>query len=141
MTGAGTHTADRAQWLLRTYYAATALFLLLDYAFGINVRIAFLERHDALRLAYYLFCFTCLALMLWRPSITVVVGAFESLVALVALILSFWMRVMQMSNPDSAPSQPVLGIEELANFVLSGFIAYFAWWRGVRELQGRRSDP
>ena len=135
MTGAGMHSADRTQWLLRAYYAATAVFLLLDYAFGINVRIAFLERHDALRLGYYLFCFACLALMLWRPSITVIVSAFESLVTLAALVLSFWLRVMQMSDPDLALSQPVLTNEELANFLLSGFAAYYAWWRGVRELQ------
>lgn len=135
MTGAAMHTADRAQWLLRAYYAATAVFLLLDYVFGINVRIAFLERHDALRLGYYLFCFACLALMLWRPSVTVIVGAFESLVTLVALILSFWIRVMQMSSPDLALSQPVLTVEELMNFLLSGLAMYYAWWRGVRALQ------
>jgi len=36
------------------YYAATILFLLLDFVLGVNVRVAFLELFPMARLAYYL---------------------------------------------------------------------------------------
>ena len=40
--------------ILPWYYAATVLFLLLDYGFGVNVRIAFLEPFPAARLAEWM---------------------------------------------------------------------------------------
>lgn len=46
--------------VLRAYYAATLLFVVLDYALGINVSLAFLEASDELRALYYLLCFACL---------------------------------------------------------------------------------
>ena len=45
------------QKFLGAYYAATALFLLMDYGLGINVRVAFLESTPTLRLLYYAVCF------------------------------------------------------------------------------------
>ena len=50
------------------YYAATILFLLLDFVLGVNVRVAFLEPFPIARLAYYVVCFVLFALMLWRPG-------------------------------------------------------------------------
>jgi hypothetical protein len=54
--------------LLRLYYAATAIFILLDYFLDINVRLAALDQAPFWRVAYYVFCFVCLALMIWRPN-------------------------------------------------------------------------
>ena len=36
------------------YYAATILFLILDFVLGVNVRVAFLEPFPTARMAYYL---------------------------------------------------------------------------------------
>ena len=65
--------------LLVAYYAATAVFMLLDYAFDINVRLAALDSYPGWRLAYYLFCFLCLGLVIWRPAWSAFVGAAESM--------------------------------------------------------------
>ena len=46
--------------LLRIYYAATFVFVILDYALGINVRLAFLEAMPSARAAWYVVCFACL---------------------------------------------------------------------------------
>ena len=119
---------------LRLYYAATALFLILDYFFGINVRIAFLEPLPAARAAYYGVCFFCLALIIWRPSWGVFVGAFESLVTVVALILSMGLRVIPMSDAMLDGGRGVVTGEEIVNFLISGSIAYFAWYRGIHEI-------
>ncbi len=129
---------DTSTVAIRAYYAATAMFLLLDLVFGINVRIAFLEGSVALRAGYYGVCFVCLALVFARPQWTTIVGAFESLITLVALILSFGMRVILASDAALEGRVPFVSIQEVVNFLLSGGIAYLAWSRGMRALSGER---
>lgn len=122
--------------ILRAYYAGTALFLALDVAFDINLRIAFFDATAHLRGAYYAVCFACLALMLIRPGWTVVIAAFESLVTLAALIISFGSRAILVSDAMLEGSQPLVALPEVVNFLMSGGIAYVAWVRGIRALQG-----
>lgn len=129
---------DTSTAAIRIYYAATAVFLLLDLAFGINVRIAFFEGSLALRAGYYGVCFVCLALVFARPQWTVIVGAFESLITLVALILSFGMRVILTSDAALEGRAPFVSIQEVVNFLMSGGIAYLAWSRGMRALAAGR---
>ena len=54
--------------VLQAYYAATFVFLLLDYGAGLNLRIAGLEGFLKLKAGYYLVTFACLGLTLWRPA-------------------------------------------------------------------------
>jgi hypothetical protein len=122
--------------LLLAYYAATALFLLLDYGVGLNLRIAFLEPFPAWRAAYYGVCFLCLGIIIWRPALTVIVAAFESLVTLSALIITFGMRAMFVSDSVLEGSADIIDAQEVFNFLISGTVAYIAWMRGVRELGG-----
>lgn len=125
---------------LRLYYAATAVFLALDYIFGINVRIAFLEPLPAARAAYYGVCFFCLALIVFRPGWAVFVGAFESLVTVVALILSMGLRVIPMNDAMLEGGGDIVSAEEIVNFVISGSIAYFAWYRGIHEISRQNNE-
>ena len=124
--------------ILIYYYAATVLFLLLDAVLGINVRLAFLDEGLSIRIGYYLFCFVCLALIIWRPTWTVIVGAVESLITLVAIIMHMALHVMvptdQMLESGAGFATP----QEMVNFILAGGIAYVAWMRGIRELAGTR---
>jgi len=122
--------------LLPWYYAATALFLLLDYGFDINVRIAFLEGLPAARIGYYGVCFVCLGLMIWRPSWATLIGTFESLVTLIALIFSMAVRVMIPNDAIFAENANIVTIQEVINFVISGGIAYLSWVRGLQQLRG-----
>lgn len=116
------------------YYAATAAFLLLDLTLGLNVRIAFLQDSVPLRAGYYGVCFACLFLIVWRPDWTAVVTAFESIVTLAALIVSFGVRVMLISDAVLEGSDSLLTVQEVVNFLMSGGIAYVAWARGIKEL-------
>lgn len=118
------------------YYAATAIFLLLDYGADINVRVAFLDPWPVARALYYGFCFACLGLMLWRPAWATLIGSFESLVTLVALIFSMAVRVM-IPNEALFSGAGVVSVQEIINFLISGSIAYLAWVRGLRALQRR----
>ena len=84
--------------VMLAYYGATPGFLLLDLAAGVNVRVAFLAGDWPLRAAYYGICLACLALILWRPAWTAIVGAFESLLTLAALITRFGTRAILASD-------------------------------------------
>lgn len=117
---------------------ATILFLLLDYGAGINVRLSFLDDRPDARAAYYLFCFVCFGLMLWRPAWTELVGAFESLVTLVALILSFGLRTLLSSAAVLDGEAERVTIEQIINFLLVGSVAYIAWARGIHNLRYRK---
>ena len=120
--------------ILPWYYGATVVFLILDYLMGINVRVAFLEPLPAARAAYYAICFICLGLMMWRPSWTILIGTFESLVTLIALIFSMGLRVLVPTDAIFDENASFVTIQEVINFVIAGSVAYLAWVRGVKEL-------
>lgn len=132
MDPANTGSTTGLNRALGGYYLATAGFVLLDFGLGINVRLSFLAQHDGLRIMYYLACFLCLAVIFVKPALTVAVTAVESLVTMVALILSTATRAML---PEAAGG--VLGVEELINFLVSGFAAYLSWTRSMTALFGR----
>ena len=121
--------------ILPWYYAATAIFLALDYGLGINVRVAFLDEFPTARVAYYGICFICLALMVWRPRWAPLIGTFESLATLVALILSMAVRVMVPNDAIFEENAAFVSVQEIINFVISGSVAYFAWVRGLKTLR------
>lgn len=123
--------------ILVLYYAATVVFLMLDYAAGFNVRLAFLEPYPEARGAYYGVCFVCLGLMLWRPAWTVLIAAFESIVTLSALIISMGMRTLLLSDRMLETATGLISMTEIYNFLISGGVAYLAWVRGINQLRGK----
>ena len=127
----------RADKILAWYYGATVLFLILDYVFGFNVRLAFLDALPAAKLAYYGVCFVCFGLMLWRPGWTTLIGTFESLVTLVALIFAMAVRVMVPNDAIIGENVGFVTIQEVINFVIAGSVAYLAWVKGLKQLTRR----
>ena len=123
--------------VLPWYYAATVLFLILDYALGINIRIAFLDAMPAARIGYYGVCFACLGLILFRPAWTTLIGTFESLVTLIALILGMGIRVMVPNDAIFAENASIVTVQEVINFMISGSMAYLSWVKGIKQLVNR----
>lgn len=123
--------------IILAYYSATVLFVSLDYGFGVNVRVAFLEATPNIRLLYYAVCFGCLALMIWRPAWTTVVGAVESLATLIALIINMGMRAMLISDTMLSTGTGFITIEEIFNFLIAGAAAYVSYMQGLRSLTNR----
>ena len=121
--------------VVRVYYLATIVFLLLDVVFDINVRIAFLENTPTLRALYYAAIFACMTLMLWRPAWTILIGAVESLVSLVALILNMGMRTMLVTDAMLEGGTGLITMPEITNFMITGSIAYVAFMRGMNDLK------
>ncbi len=126
--------------LFTFYYAATLVFLIADYYFGINVRIAFLDGWPLARLLYYAACFACLAVMIWRPAWQAFVSAAESLAAIVALILAMGMRVMAVTGDVLESGRDIVTTQEIFNFLISGSVAYCAWFRAVKRLKSAKID-
>lgn len=123
--------------MIRFYYLATVLFLLLDLILDINVRVAFLEDNPLLRASYYAIIFTCMALILWRPAWTVAISAVESAVALGALILSMGIRVMTFSDATLESGAGAVTLSEIINFIIVGSVAYLAYARGMQDLHDK----
>ena len=101
------------------------------------MRVAFLDEFPTARVAYYGICFACLALMLWRPGWATLIGTFESLVTLVALIFSMAVRVMVPNDAIFEENAPFVNVQEIINFVISGSVAYFAWIKGLKKLRNQ----
>ena len=120
---------------LRIYYAATLLFVILDYFLNINVRLAFLEAWPEMRALYYLLCFTCLGLMIWRPRWSLWIGTIESMLALSLLLVTMGVRVMTMSDQMYRIGSGLVTMSEIMNFMIVSSVAYFAYERGVQALR------
>ena len=120
--------------VLRIYYAATAVFLLLDYALNINVRLAFLDAWPGWRALYYLGCFGCLGLIVWRPALTTWVTSVESLLTLSMLIVAMGVRVMSVTDEVLETGRGIVSAEEIANFLIAGSAAWYSWLRGSQQL-------
>jgi hypothetical protein len=121
--------------LLKLYYLATGVFLLLDYLAGINIRVAFLAPWPGWRALYYLFCLGCLGLIVWRPALTLLVSTIESLLTLSALILGMGVRAMGLSVLALEDGGALISAEEVINFVIAGGVAWIGWFRGTQALQ------
>lgn len=123
---------------IKLYYASTLLFVVLDYLMNINVRVAFLENWPSARLVYYAICFACLAVVIWRPAWSALVGAIESLTVIVALTIGMALRVMIVTDEMIEQGTGAVTSQELLNYLISGTIAYIAWFRGVQALKGTK---
>lgn len=121
--------------MLQIYYAATAVFLVLDYLFGINVRLASLDAFPGWRAFYYAVCFACLGLMLWRPDWSTWVATSESLITLSMLIITMGTRVMTVSDSMLSTGSGFVTTEEVINFVIAGGAAFIAYTRGTWAIQ------
>jgi len=116
------------------YYAATVLFLTLDYGFGINVRAAFLEDTPGLRVGYYAVLFACFMLMAWRPGWATVIGGLESLATLTALIVNMALRSMVVTDAMLETGAGFVNAQEVVNFMIVGGAAYISWHQGMHAI-------
>lgn len=125
---------------VRLYYAATIIFLLLDFVMGVNLRVSFLEPFPAARILYYVFCFGIFSLMLWRPDWTLLLGAIESLISVAALTLAMAIRVMVVTDEMVDTGRGFVTIEEIINFLMVAGMSYLTWNRSIMALKATNSS-
>ena len=131
--------SDLNRKLLIAYYAATAVFLVLDYFGGVNVRLAFLEALPAAKAIYYGICFFCLVLLIWRPGWTLAVSTIESLVTIVSLTLAIGARIFVISDEMIESGSGYVTPYEVWNYILAGGAAYITYLRGIRQLNAMKN--
>jgi hypothetical protein len=123
--------------LLNYYYAATIVFVLLDYLLNINVRVAFLQDWPAWRAFYYGFCFACFGAMLWRPGWSTWIATFESLLTLSLLILNMGVRVILVTDEMIETGRGGVTTGEIINFMIVSIAAYLSFMRGATVIGGK----
>jgi len=126
--------------VIKGYYLATPLFLLLEFAFGLDVRVSSFISDPKWRLIYYLLCFVCMGIILWKPGLTVEVGILESSVNLVFLFVGAalaWMFPFTTVSPenDEIILRDPVTFTEIATFLLLATIwtICFRRWIAIHQ--------
>ncbi len=118
-------SARRRGRALQAYYLATPLFAVLDFAAGINVRVAFLDGGWPLRLAYYAFAFVAgVAAARW-PARAALVGLVESGANIALLVLGVGVRYLaaiDAAAADAGLPAPPFDQLEVVNLLLSAVV-------------------
>jgi len=122
--------------LITLYYAATIVFLLLDFVLGINVRLAFLEDWPAWRALYYLFCLLCLVLVIWRPAWRSWIGITESLLTLSLLIINMGLRVVIVTDEMIESGRGYVTTAEIVNFMIATSVVYVGYLQKLHAAGG-----
>jgi len=75
----------------RWYFYITPLFILLDYIYGLNIRISALETMPLYKNLYYGFCILCGICMFIIPRYSAVVALLESSINIMMLVLGIFL--------------------------------------------------
>ena len=88
----------------RWYFYITPVFILLDYFWGLNIRIAALDAEPSYKNLYYGLCILCGVLMYIIPRVSALIAFIESLINLVMLLLIIilpYMRIITTLTEDA----------------------------------------
>jgi hypothetical protein len=110
--------------LIRWYYWATPIFLLLDVRYGVDIRIPFLDALPGAAGAYYTLAFVCAGLVTVRPRWTCLVGYTESTLNVALLIVTTWaayFAVIDSAAGDGPLANPFTA-EKAVSLALSALV-------------------
>jgi hypothetical protein len=114
------------------YYYVTPLFILADYVWGFNVRVAFLDAYPAYKGLYYGFCVACgvgvYAIPRCSPLVALFEGSINVVLAILALLLPY-IRFLEHADEvvdGNFDTTMLLSAEPGINVLMAGFIAVLA---------------
>ncbi|MEJ2647552.1 MAG: hypothetical protein P8016_03970 [Sedimentisphaerales bacterium] len=123
----------------KLYYSITPAFILLDYIWGINIRVSVLDNYQLYKGLYYGFCILCGVIIFLIPRSSPFVALIESIIILMMIVLGIFMPYIQslresfdILNDDF--EKICMTSEHVINFVLAGLIAVFTFHKGLEEL-------
>jgi hypothetical protein len=96
-------TSGRARHLVRAYYLATPLFLLLDLVGGVSVRVSFLDPSPTLKVAYYVVAFACGVAMTRWPQHAGRLGLVESGANIILVVLGVGISYLALMDAAEGP--------------------------------------
>ncbi|MBN2182789.1 MAG: hypothetical protein JW715_12835 [Sedimentisphaerales bacterium] len=115
----------------RLYYIITPVFILLDYFWGINVRVAILDSEPLYKGLYYGFCVLCGVFVFVIPQSARVVILFESSIIFVMTVIGLFIPYARaIAQMDDILNSDILtaGIVEpphIVNLVLAAGVSLF----------------
>jgi hypothetical protein len=132
--------SDVRNFIPKLYYAVTPLFILLDYVWHINVRVAVLDSEPLYKGLYYGFCILCGVAVYVVPRCSSVVALVESVIVFSMTVLSVFVPyvqvILQMDDILNADFQNVgiLSVPYIVNLVLAGGMAALTFKKSLYEL-------
>lgn len=130
---------DYRHSIARLYYYVTPLFILLDYIWGVNVRVTVLDSTPLYKNLYYGFCILCGVGMYIVPQCSAVVALFESTIIVTMTVLGLFLPYVQYLYMDDVLSADwevagALSIERIVNLVLAGSVAIFVFRQSTQTI-------
>lgn len=124
----------------KLYYAVTPVFILLDYIWGINIRVAVLDNYPLYKGLYYGFCIFCGVLIFLVPRSSSIVTLIESITVIMMTVLGVvlpyiqaYRQALDITNADFENIN-IIHPQYIINLVLAGWIAVFTFHKSLREL-------
>jgi len=120
------------------------VFILLDYIWHINVRVAILDSEPLYKGLYYGFCILCGVLVYIIPKCSAIVAFFESGIIFAMTVLGIFIpyarAISQMDDVLNADIQTISIVSppQVVNLVLAVGIAFYTFRRSVDELANIR---
>lgn len=126
----------------RLYYLVTPAFIALDYAVGVNVRVAVLDDLPQYKNLYYGFCILCGLAVWFLPRYSAVVALVESPVNLLITVLGMFLpyienlqRLAELEGDWKAAE--TFSVEGYTNLMIASIIAVIAFHESSRSLARR----
>ena len=127
-----------AKW----YFYLTPLFILLDYIWGVNVRVSALDSWPVYKNLYYGFCILCGVCMYIVPRYSAVVTFFESIINFGMIVFSIFMPYIQnmiyaedILNADFKAMEESINAQSIVNFVIVGSFVVLTFHKSIQTIQ------
>jgi hypothetical protein len=124
--------------LLRAYYIATPLFLIIELLSGVSLRVPIFLTMP-LRCFYYGCCFACGTVCYLRPRATPAVALIESSLNIGVVFLGFGAAMIKAAFlvAETTTIPEVLTLKGIANFITVGAIWVISFYHSQALLQKR----
>ena len=128
--------------IVRWYFYLTPLFILLDYIWGVNVRVSALDSWPVYKNLYYGFCILCGVCMYIVPVYSAVVTLFESIINFGMIVFSIFMPYIQnmiyaedILNADFKAMEESINAQSIVNFVIVGSFVVLTFHKSIQTIQ------
>ena len=124
----------------KLYYTITPVFILLDYVWHINIRVAILDSEPLYKGLYYGFCIFCGVLVYIIPKCSAIVAFFESGIIFAMTVLGIFIpyarAISQMDDVLNADIQTISIVSppQVVNLVLAGGVAVLTFKKSLSVL-------
>jgi hypothetical protein len=135
------------QTIPQFYYYITPLFILLDYVWGISIRVTVLDSMPMYKNLYYGFCIFCGIFVYAVPNLTPAIALFEcSFIFLITVLAVFMPYIHFITQTDDfltadLPTMAGFDAPHIINILLAGAIAILGFHGSIQMLGIHDKQP